>query len=251
VLNSRRRERAAYLRLVERPHIRGAGAAVTTVRVEDVFVQAIVGTACPVLSVPWPAEPPPCSGRWEPDAEHPTAVFLGRFDVYQKGLDRLAAIASLCPEITFSLYGLPRSGGRREIERLLALAPSNVRFHAPVHGPAKQAVLQRATVYLQPSRFEGFSLAVVDALLAGTPVVASEHLGLTQEIRESGAGGALPTDVGAAARFLRDVIADRQRLQAWSAAGRAFAEPRFDATRSAESYLSVYETVLRGVARRA
>jgi glycosyltransferase involved in cell wall biosynthesis len=246
VLGSKRRRRSAYVGLFEAPHLRGAGAAITTVVGEDRLVRDVGGPRCRVVQVTWPADASAPTAPWQPDLDRPTAVFLGRFDVHQKGLDRLAEIAGLCPDITFALYGLPADGGYGALKRLRDTMPPNMRLHGPVHGPAKQEMLRHATLYVQPSRFEGFSLSVVDALLAGVPVVASEHLGLTHELAEHNAGGALPTDIAAAARFLHDVVADHDQLMAWSRSGPLFARSRFDATRSALEHLAVYEDAVSG-----
>ncbi|HZQ57282.1 MAG TPA: glycosyltransferase family 4 protein [Acidimicrobiales bacterium] len=248
VLGSKRRRRAVYLRLLERPHLCGGGAAVTTVQGEDLFVLQVTGPKCHIVNAPWPAYRNGTPAPWAPDFDHPTAVFLGRFEVHQKGLDRLDRIAALCPGITFELYGLAAPDDERELKRLMAAAPPNLRFNPPVHGEAKKEVLRRATLYIQPSRFEGFALAVADALHAGTPVVASEHLGLTRELVACSAGGALPADALEAAAYLQRVVSDHDGLAAWSAAGREFAVPRFDAKASALAYLDIYADV---IARRA
>jgi glycosyltransferase involved in cell wall biosynthesis len=251
VLARKRRRRALYVRLFEGPHLRGAVRAVTTVAGEVDQVRRVAGPGCRAISIPWPADISALTDKWEPDGERPTAVFLGRFDVYQKGLDRLADMARLCPEISFAVYGNPPLEGDATLLQLLATMPGNMSIHGPVHGAEKQDVLARATVYVQPSRFEGFSLSVVDALLVGTPVVASEHLGLVRELVEHGAGGALPSDTTAAARYLRELMADRARLEEWSRHGPAFARTRFDPGTSAAAYVSVYEEALGRVGQRA
>jgi glycosyltransferase involved in cell wall biosynthesis len=250
VLESKRLRRSAYVTLFEAPHLRGAGAAITTVAGEDRLVHDIAGPRCRVVQVPWPADTSAPTEEWRPDFDHPTAVFLGRFEVHQKGLDRLAEIASLCPDIVFALYGHAPAEGSAVLSQLVATMPANVHFHGPVHGQDKKDVLRHATVYLQPSRFEGFSLSVVDALLAGLPVVASEHLGLTHELAEHAAGGALPTDIPAAARYLRQVVADRDQLTAWSRSGPPFARARFDPSSSAAAHVAVYDDVISRRRRR-
>jgi glycosyltransferase involved in cell wall biosynthesis len=64
-----------------------------------------------------------------------------------------------------------------------------VEFPGEISREQKIEYMQRCTLYLQPSRFEGFGLAIAEALACGAPVVTS-------------AVGAVPEVVGSAARFV-------------------------------------------------
>ncbi len=66
-------------------------------------------------------------------------------------------------------------------------------------------IYKRATVYCQPSLYEGFGLPVLEAFAAGTPVVASKTQSLV-EIAEGGALFANPKDPKDLARKIREVV---------------------------------------------
>ena len=95
-------------------------------------------------------------------------MYMGRFDTYHKGLDRLASLASKLPDVTFGLYGT-------EDRTALPVLPSNVRVHGPVYGEEKWQILASARIYVQLSRWEAFGMSIFEAMMVGTaPVVARE-----------------------------------------------------------------------------
>ncbi len=111
-----------------------------------------------------------------------------------------------------------------------------VAFLGWVGGASKQAALQRATVLALPSAEEASPLAVLDALAAGVPVVAS-HVGALPDLVR-GSGRLIAPDAAAAAWAvaLREMLADPPRVQA-------------DLSRSApdavaRSWCAVYDRVL-------
>ena len=75
-----------------------------------------------------------------------------------------------------------------------------------------------------PSRFEGYGLPVVEAMLTGTPVLAADATALPEVLgRGTSAGGLLlpPDDVGAWAGALEEVLTDPAEASRLSAAGLA------------------------------
>jgi glycosyltransferase involved in cell wall biosynthesis len=111
-------------------------------------------------------------------------VYLGRFDVQHKGLDRLAAVARHS-QAEFHLYGPAGGGGAMSLP---GLAAGNLVVHGPVFGAAKTAVLGRAAVYVQPSRWEAFGCSIAEAAMAGTPLVVSSSCDLAVEVVRNGCG---------------------------------------------------------------
>jgi glycosyltransferase involved in cell wall biosynthesis len=115
-----------------------------------------------------------------------------------------------------------------------------VRYLGSVEPPERAAVLGRAACLLHPIAFEEpFGLSVVEAMICGTPVVAYPR-GSMPEIVEEGVTGVLAAGVpDAVAAVERAARLDR-------AVCRKAALRRFDVRRMVDSYLRVYEDVLRG-----
>jgi len=105
-------------------------------------------------------------------------LFLGRLDTAHKGLDLLLeafAIAAL-PEARLVLVGPDWRGSLSRLQEQttqLGLA-DRVVFTGPIYGEEKWAYLAGADIFLHPSRWEGSSFSVLEALAMGKPVLVSQ-----------------------------------------------------------------------------
>jgi len=246
VIRSRKRlPRALYLHAVEAPYVRRAGGVLYNHEAESHDFHDLVPRFGGLESmIPFPTDiETSTSDGWQPDPAK-RVVFLGRYEPFQKGLDRLVDIAALLPDVQFELYGQPPEGGSQTLSALIARSPANVRFNPPVFGEAKQQVLRRASLYLQPSRFDGFSLSVAGAMLQGLPCAVADDQAIAEEIRRNDLGLVLPTDAARAAEEIRKALDDPQQLRRWSANATPYARNRFDPVRSAEAHLAFYAEVL-------
>jgi glycosyltransferase involved in cell wall biosynthesis len=99
-------------------------------------------------------------------------------------------------------------------------------FPGTISLETKIALLQRCSVYLQPSRYEGFGLAVLEAMSCGAPVVTSS-VGAVPEVVGDAAllvDGTLPSAIAAG---VLELLGDPTRREAMGHAGRARAEALF------------------------
>jgi poly(glycerol-phosphate) alpha-glucosyltransferase len=104
---------------------------------------------------------------------------LCRFDVEQKGLDVLVEIARRMPTTRFRVFGEADVNDPQRAAALIASAPPNVTFEAPVGGDEKDVLLRSAQAYIQPSRWEGQSVSVLEAFAAGVPCIVSRYIART------------------------------------------------------------------------
>ncbi len=142
VLASRRRLRRIYMAAFEIPLARGAAGWAPSFETEIDELRAVAGPhwqgAQRVLSPPVPHDILD-SGPSETDPDPRRVVFLGRYDIFQKGLDRLVGLAAELPEITFQLHGSVDSASAADVDSLRARAPGNVIFGDPVFGDGQGA----------------------------------------------------------------------------------------------------------------
>jgi glycosyltransferase involved in cell wall biosynthesis len=114
-------------------------------------------------------------------------VFVGRLDVFTKGLDILleafaeAGRVLRGPGIVLTLVG---PDWRRSMTWLKHRAHElgigdRVTMTGAVPGRGVALILQQADVYVQLSRHDGFGLSVSEALLAGKPAILSDAIGTT------------------------------------------------------------------------
>ena len=248
VLWTRSRLRGLYLRFVERPMLRAAGAVLYCHRSEADEAASVVGDGIRAELAWFGPDLRAVAGRWSPDPENVRrrVLYLGRYDVFQKGLDDLVELARAAPTVTFELHGMAPDNDRalEAFERLRAAAPPNVTFDDPVSGVDKLESLTSATLYIQYSRFEGFPLSISEALAHGVPVASRACLGCTQEMAEVDGCLVLDDDPAVAARQLTEVLDDPERLSKIAENGRCWFEQFRDPSNAAQRYTEMYRSVL-------
>jgi glycosyltransferase involved in cell wall biosynthesis len=98
----------------------------------------------------------------------------------------------------------------------------------------------RADVLVFSSEWEGLSIAALEAMAAGTPVLATDVQGM-RELLAGGAGETVPLDEGdALGERLADLLLDRQRRAAMSETGKASIEGRHSVAAMTGAYERIY-----------
>ena len=182
--------------------------------------------------------------KWQGNVSRKQLVYLGRFDVFHKGIDRTIALARELEEFTFNLYGTPESKTRNLLARLQQNLPRNVHFHEPIYETRKTQVLANASLYVQTSRWEGFPMSIAEAMALGVPTALSEHLGVAQIFARHDLGLPLSVNPQEAATQLRSLFDRPARIHHWSSRVRSFACKHFQPQTVADRYLDLYQTVL-------
>lgn len=141
--------------------------------------------------------------------------YLGRMDRNHKGLDLLIrAFAELDGDEPLELWLVGNDWhDREELEGLAHSLGLSDRVYFKGRRPEPSIVLHAATdVSVLPSRFDGFGLTIVEAMLAGRPVLVSAQAGVSTHVKQAGAGWVVEPTVGGLAEALREVVASRERL---------------------------------------
>jgi glycosyltransferase involved in cell wall biosynthesis len=112
----------------------------------------------------------------------------------------------------------------------------------PGRVPDVAAWLRRADLLVHPARWEGFGLALLEAMLASLPVVATK-VSSVPEIVVDGETGLLvpPDDPSGLAAAVSRVLDDPS---GYGAAGKARAGAEFSVAHMADRTLAVYEAAL-------
>jgi glycosyltransferase involved in cell wall biosynthesis len=206
-----RHRKATWLAGPERVTLRQSAAIVCLTDVEAADAERHAGPAArTVVANPLPVEV--LDGpRWEPTVGHarPRVVTLCRYDVRQKGLDRIVQVAHRLPDMDFVVHGTADHNEPRRLAELRSRAPENFTLAGPVFGDDKQAVLTGCDLYLQPSRWEGLSVSVNEALAAGVPVACSQYVGDTLGTGRDNTL-VLDDDSDVAARQIHDALTSRR-----------------------------------------
>jgi glycosyltransferase involved in cell wall biosynthesis len=105
--------------------------------------------------------------------------------------------------------------------------------------------LRRADVFAHTSRWEGFGIVLLEAMLAGLPVVATRVSAIPEIVADRETG--LLADAGDAAAIaghLRDLLADETLRRRLGDAGRARAQAEFSVAAMADRTVEVYRQAL-------
>jgi glycosyltransferase involved in cell wall biosynthesis len=154
----------------------------------------------------------------------PYVLFLARLDRI-KGLDLLvdafARVAANIPGVRLVIAG-PDYGLGALIRRMIddLRLRDRVSVLGPIRGAEKRAALAGAVCLCQPSRYETFSLSILEAMASGVPVVVSRECRQGPELVETGAGTLVPLEAPAIAGAIAAYVRDPQRQRAAGAAAR-------------------------------
>ena len=173
-------------------------------------------------------------------AEAPVALCVARLAT-PKRIDLLLDAWADVPDAVLLLAG--DGADRAALERQAAPLGERVRFLGERRDVGR--LLSAADLVVLPSDREGLPMAVLEALAAGVPVVASAVGGIPQ-LGGDAVELVAPASADALAAGVRRVLDDADRRDALVSAGRELVDRRFSSARMQSDYVSVYEGVRKG-----
>ncbi len=158
-----------------------------------------------------------------------------------------AALATRFPDVTFSIAGdVLEADYFAELQALVRELDLCDRFHfdGPVTDLPKH--LASATIFVLPSRSEGFSNAIIEAMAASLPVVATDVGGNGEAVQTGVTGFVVPPDDDAAlSEAIQTLLEDPGRARSMGAAGRARAADHFTIEAMMKRITTAYANLLR------
>ena len=140
-------------------------------------------------------------------------ITIGRY-AYQKGYDMLlrawAEIEKKYPDWQLAIYGMGDQDPLRNQIRELGLDADRCSLNGPVNDVIKE--YQNSSVFVLPSRFEGFGLVIIEAMSCGVPVVAFNcPMGPDEIISDGEDGFLVPVgDIRALAEKLQTLMQNQE-----------------------------------------
>jgi len=240
--------RAGSFRFVERALTRRAQRVIAITHSLARFVVERVGLpAGKVEVVQYGLDDPP--EAWdegvEPPADGRLLVAVARL-VEQKGLDvAVRALPDLPADVRLAVLG--EGPERARLEALARELGVSDRLLLPGRVGDVGAWLRRADVVVHPARWEGFGLALLEAMLAARPVVASAVSSIPEIVADGETGVLVPADdLHALTRALTSLLEDRALAERLGQAGLARARREFSVDRMTSATVAVYERALQG-----
>ena len=155
---------------------------------------------------------------------------------------RVAAIvASRFPQSHFVLAGIGEV--RKQLEALVNELGLNKRFHFLGWLDDAEKLLCAMDVFVSASETESFGLAIVEAMAAGTPVVATATEGAREVIEDQSTGLLVPIgDVERIAGSVINLLSDPERRRTIAAQSAKSAAKNFSLTRMVDEVLTAYRS---------
>lgn len=213
-------------------------------RFENPLKIVSIPNGVPVPEAPWQRRP-----GWR---ETPQAVYLGRL-APEKGVDLLVGcwprVLEAIPSARLTLWGdgPERAALEAEVKRLgLGEAVS-------MPGATSEPIqaLREADLFVLPSREEGMSIALLEAMGLGVPLVASSIPGNRKLVADFKQGRLFPSgDEAGLARTILEQWSDYDRAFHMARAARSLVEQKYSIRSVARKHVKLFEGLLRETATR-
>lgn len=250
----------AWLSLIERRNLEKAAAILTTSSAEASHIAGFGWSLPPVVTIPHGVDDPAPQGAAAPSADvsealkgGPMVLFLGRLS-WEKGLDRLVAALPHAPSVRAVIAGEPAAGYADTLvaqARQLGIVDRLTIVARHVDGADKEALFGAASAFAMTSLSENFGIASLEAMRRGVPVIATPDVGMSEIVRESGAGRVVEATPAAIGRGLEEVVADELGRRAMGDAGRAHVLAHYGWPAIAERVAGLYRSILEQAAQKA
>ena len=170
----------------------------------------------------------------------PLALFTGDIRSPRKNLDTVLKALAQVPDLHLAIAGKPEGSPYPRMAEELGVQ-DRAHFLGFRRDVAK--LMRAADFFVFPSRYEACSLAILEAMSSGLPIVTASTAGATELITpDLGVVVDDPNDAASLAEAMRALAADPRKRAAMGAAARAAAE-RHGWDGMAKSYVDLYRTV--------
>ncbi|MDB9511215.1 hormogonium polysaccharide biosynthesis glycosyltransferase HpsP [Kamptonema animale CS-326] len=186
------------------------------------------------------------------DSQIPQILFMSRIEP-KKGLNllipALEKILAQGIKFNFILAGSNPQDADYEMKIKEQIDNSPLARHTImtgfVTGEIKTYLLQNADLFVLPSYYENFGIAVAEAMAAGTPVVISERVHIWEDIQQAEAGWVGPLEVDAIASLITIALLDVDERKRRGLNGREYARKHYSWDAIAQQTIQAYQQILK------
>lgn len=183
----------------------------------------------------------------------PIVLFMSRIDP-KKGLDLLIpALVNLLEaglKFHFVMAGTNPQDPEYEQQIQTQINNSVLRSHSSmtgfVTGARKSALMQAADLFVLPSYYENFGIAVAEAMVAGVPVVISDGVHIWPDVHNSHGGWVCGLDVNQLTEQLREALNHPEERQQRGLNAQAYALNHYSWSAIAQQIIATYTDLIPG-----
>ena len=259
-LQKKKRLKQIYATLLERPNLAGAAAIHFTSKEEAKISERFGLGSTAKMPVPRDLVIPlgVTAGLFPKrlrESQVPIILFMSRIEP-KKGLDllipALESILGSGREFHFILAGSNPQNADYETQIKVQIHNSSLAKYTTitgfVSGDLKVELLTKADLFVLPSYYENFGIAVAEAMAAGVPVVISDRIHIAEDIQQAEAGWVGPLEVGAIANSIKSALLNPQERQRRGLNGKEYAKKHYNWEAIAQQTIDAYQQILSSIA---
>ncbi len=251
-LRKKRQLKQIYAAAIEKANIANA-AAIHFTSVEEAKISHRFGVITKDIILPLGVNPDTCVGEnsirvdFGIGEDVPIVLFMSRIDP-KKGLEILIpALENLIQagvKFHFVMAGTNPQNPEYEQKIQTRIHNSSLRSHSTitgfVAGTQKLALLQAADLFVLPSYYENFGIAVAEAMVGGIPVVISDGVHIWSDVHNSNSGWVCRHDVSELTEKLRIALNNPQERQKRGKNARKYALSHYSWSAIAQQLIQIY-----------
>ncbi len=258
-LQKKQRLKQIYAALLERPNLAGAAAIHFTSKQEAKISERFGLDSTGKMSVQRDLVIPlGVTAGFFPkrlrESQVPIILFMSRIEP-KKGLDllipALEIILASGIEFHFILAGSNPQDADYETRIQLKVQNSSLAKYTTitgfVSGDRKNELLTNADLFVLPSYYENFGIAVAEAMAAGVAVAISDRVHIAEDIQQAEAGWVTPLEVRAMANSIKSALLHPEERQRRGLNGKEYAQKHYNWEAIAQQTIDAYQHILSSI----
>ncbi len=250
-LKKKQQLKQLYAALLERPNLAAASGLHFTSK-EEARISERFGVKTRDIILPLGVNPPPVISQAPQGSEHkPRILFLSRIEP-KKGLEILIpALEKLFMggmEFEFILAGSNPQDPDYEAKIYQQIQQSPLAecttLTGFVTGEKKAKLLQTADLFVLPSYYENFGIAVAEAMVNAVPVVISKGVQIWPDIQQAAAGWVGVCEVNEIANLIQTALQNAPERSRRGSNGQAYAREHYSWKAIAAQMVQAYQGIL-------
>lgn len=180
-------------------------------------------------------------------------TFIGRLDIYHKGLDLLVYGCSLIKQqlinhkVEIGIYGPSINQSKEKLVEIIRnLGLEEIIFvKYPVKDKEKEELLSITDVFIHTSRFEGHPMSVLEALSHGIPCLLTPGTNISSIVQSKNAGWEAPESPKGVAETLLKVLNDKDKFIEMGNRGRNIIIENYQWEKISRNLLDEFNDIIR------
>lgn len=248
-LQKKKQFKQIYVTLLERANIAGSAALHFTSQLEA-QVSERFGVSTRDLVIPLGVNPPLYEKNTESN-NPPVILFMSRIEP-KKGLNllipALERVLATGHRFQFVLAGSNPQDPAYEAQIHTQIQQSSLAEYTTitgfVTGEEKARLLQTADLFVLPSYYENFGIAVAEAMVAGIPVVISDGVQIWEQVKQAEAGWVSQCEELEIATLIGSALQNQQERQRRGRNAKQFALQQYSWDAIAQQTILAYQQIL-------